>query len=197
MLSHLRPSKVKSKPYIKSSKKFYRIVWVQRQNPRSWSPIYSKRFLVDIEDSWRCTYMNNEWENKLNNDRNTKRTLNTLSRSCTKKVRKACYGYQRYELTALNNPPPGELPEDRTVGSRRFEVIGVEYAEQWTTTPIWRRTLKHLLFLCSLTRAVHIQAIQSQTTNKFIWALKLLIAQQGKLSKIYSGNAQTFVSGSE
>ena len=28
------------------------------------------------------------------------------------KVRKACYGCKRFQLTAFNNPPPGELPED-------------------------------------------------------------------------------------
>ena len=47
-------------------------------------------------------------------------------RSLTKKVRKTCYGCKRFQVTALINPLPGELPEDRTVGSRPFEVIGVD-----------------------------------------------------------------------
>ena len=42
-------------------------------------------------------------------------------------VRKKCYGCKRFQVTAFNNPPPGELPEDQTVGSRPFEVIGVDY----------------------------------------------------------------------
>ena len=49
--------------------------------------------------------------------------------SLTKKVRKACYGCKRFQVTAFNNPTPGELPGDRTVGSRPFGVIGVDYAE--------------------------------------------------------------------
>ena len=48
--------------------------------------------------------------------------------SLTKKVRKACYGYKKFQTTAFNNPPPEKLPEDRIVGSRTFEVIGVDYA---------------------------------------------------------------------
>ena len=49
-----------------------------------------------------------------------------------------------------------------------------------------------LLFSCSLTRAVHIQALQNQATNEFVWALKLFIARRGRAHKIYIDNAQTF-----
>ena len=101
--------------------------------------------------------------------------------SLTKKVRKACYGCKRFQVTAFNNPPPGELPEDRTVRSRPFEVIGADYAEpMYYRTNMSRGSKAYLLlFSCSLTRAVHIQALQNQTTNEFIRALKLFIARQG------------------
>ena len=39
-------------------------------------------------------------------------------RSLTKKIRKACYDCKRFQVTTFNNPPPGELPEDRTVSNR-------------------------------------------------------------------------------
>ena len=54
-----------------------------------------------------------------------------------------------------------------------------------------------LLFLYRLTRAVHIQALQNQTTNEFIRALKLLIAKRGRPRRIYSDNAQTLVSAAK
>ena len=102
------------------------------------------------------------------------------------------YGCKRlFQVTAFNNAPPGELLEDRTVGSRTFEVIRVDYAG-----PIYYRTNKSrgskvymLLFLFSLTRAVHIQALQNQTTNEFIRALNLFITRRGRPPKIYSDNA--------
>ena len=41
------------------------------------------------------------------------------------------------------------------------------------------------------------QALQSQTTNEYIWAQKLFIKRQGRSSKIYSDNAQTINSASK
>ena len=119
-------------------------------------------------------------------------------RSLTK-VRKACHDCKRPQVTAFNNLSPGELPEDRTVGSRSFEVLGVDHAG-----PIYYHTKKSrgskvflLIFLRNLTRAVHIQALQNQTTNEFIQALKLFIARRRRPCKIYSDNAQTFLSAAK
>ena len=77
--------------------------------------------------------------------------------------------------------------------------MGVDYAG-----PIYYRTNKSrgskanlLLFSGSLTRAAHIQAFQSQTTNEFIRTLKLFITQRGRPWEIYSDNAQTFVSAAK
>ena len=69
-------------------------------------------------------------------------------RSLTKKVRKACYSCQRFQVTAFNNTPPGELPKDRTVGSRPFEVIRGDYAEpmHYRTNRLRRSKACHLLF---------------------------------------------------
>ena len=130
-------------------------------------------------------------EGKLNNGRRTKRILDTLSMVTHQEDQKS-YGCKRlFQVTAFNNAPPGELLEDRTVGSRTFEVIRVDYAG-----PIYYRTNKSrgskvymLLFLFSLTRAVHIQALQNQTTNEFIRALNLFITRRGRPPKIYSDNA--------
>ena len=38
-------------------------------------------------------------------------------RQLTKRVIRRCYGCKRFNLTALANPPPGNLPQDRTVGN--------------------------------------------------------------------------------
>ena len=49
-------------------------------------------------------------------------------RRLTKKVRSHCNGCKRFQTTAFAKPPTGNLPKDRTEGSRPFQVIGVDYA---------------------------------------------------------------------
>ena len=45
-----------------------------------------------------------------------------------RKTIKNCYGCQRFQAKALEQPTPGNLPRDRTEGSRPFQTIGVDFA---------------------------------------------------------------------
>ena len=49
-------------------------------------------------------------------------------RHLVKKTVKACYGCKRFLAKALDDPPPGNLPRDRTEGRAAFKVVGVDYA---------------------------------------------------------------------
>lgn len=116
-------------------------------------------------------------------------------RSMTKRVIKRCYGCKRFQATAFTDPPPGNLPRDRTEGSSPFQVVGVDYAG-----PIKYRTSKNregkayiLLYACSLTRAVYLELTKTLETEEFIATLKRLIARKGRPEKIYSDNGKTFV----
>ena len=116
-------------------------------------------------------------------------------RSMTKRVIKRCYGCKRLQATAFTDPPPGNLPRDRTEGSSPFQVVGVDYAG-----PIKYRTSKNregkayiLLYACSLTRAVYLELTKTLETEEFIATLKRLIARKGRPEKIYSDNGKTFV----
>ena len=82
-------------------------------------------------------------------------------RCLVKKIRKDCHGCKRFQVTAFADPPPGNLPLDRTVGSRAFQVIGVDYAGPlyYKVGPNKERKAYVLLFACSLSRAVHLQAL--------------------------------------
>ena len=53
------------------------------------------------------------------------------------------------------------------------------------------------LLTCSLSRAIHLEALTNQTTREFIHALKRLIARRGRSKVIYSDNAKTFVAASK
>ena len=53
------------------------------------------------------------------------------------------------------------------------------------------------MFPCSLSRAIHLEVLPNQTTQQFIYALKLLIARRGRPKVIYSDNTKTFVAASK
>ena len=109
-------------------------------------------------------------------------------------MKKKCNDCKRFRAVAVVNPPPGNLPTDRTVGSSAFQVIGVDYAG-----PIPYRTAKNrerksyiLLYTCSLSRAIH-ELLPDLTTAEFIYSLKKFISRRGRPRKIYSDNGKTFV----
>ena len=47
-------------------------------------------------------------------------------RRLAKQVIRSCHGCKKFQAVA--NPPPGNLPQDRTEGNIPFQVIGVDYA---------------------------------------------------------------------
>ena len=70
-------------------------------------------------------------------------------------MRKACYSCKRFQLTALDKPPPGNLSLDKIVRPKAFQLVDVNYAN-----PIYYKDLRtkeakaYILFTtCSLTRA--------------------------------------------
>ena len=76
-------------------------------------------------------------------------------RQLAKQVIRSCHGCKKFQAVAFANPPPGNLPQDRTQGYIPFQVIGVDYAG-----PILYRSGKSgegkayvILYSCSLTRA--------------------------------------------
>jgi hypothetical protein len=96
-------------------------------------------------------------------------------------------------------PPPGNLPRDRTEGSWPFQVVGIDYAG-----PILYRTTKNhekksyiLLCACSLTRSIYLELVPNLTTEECIRSLKRLIARRGRSDKIYSDNGKTFVAAAK
>ena len=120
-------------------------------------------------------------------------------RQSTKKVIASCYGCKRFQVTAYHNPPVGNLPLDRTVGSTPFEVLGVDYAR-----PLIYKINKTkdgkayiLLFACSLTRSIHLELLRDQTIENFIKSFKRFIARRGRPRKVYSDNGKTFVAAAK
>ena len=54
-----------------------------------------------------------------------------------------------------------------------------------------------ILYACSLTRGLYLELLSNQETEEFLRSLKRLIARRGRLEKIYSDNAKTFVAAAK
>ena len=98
-------------------------------------------------------------------------------RQLTRKVIKSCYGCRRFQANAVQQPPPGLLPQDRTTGSRPFEAISVDFAGPIKYVKRRKDEGKAyvLLYGCSLTRAVYLELMPSLDTTKFIERFKQFI----------------------
>ena len=120
-------------------------------------------------------------------------------RQLAKKLRKGCFGCKRMHATPLHPPPPGMLPPERTVGSRPFEVIGLDYAGPFPYKVSKKKEGKAylMLYTCSLTRAVHLELLPDQTAKTFVPSLKAMIARRGRPKRIYSDNFSTFISSAK
>ena len=115
-------------------------------------------------------------------------------RRLVKKLRGGCYGCKRFRAKAYQTPPPGNLPKNRTEGSRPFQVIGVDFAGpiRYTSRAKTESKAYLALYACSLTRAVHLDLLKSMETPEFIASLKRFIARRGRPERIYSDNGSTF-----
>ncbi|XP_046846737.1 uncharacterized protein LOC124440388 [Xenia sp. Carnegie-2017] len=120
-------------------------------------------------------------------------------RQLTKKVRSRCNGCKRFQASAFAKPPTGNLPKDRTEGSRPFQVIGVDYAGPFIYKKRAGKEGKAYLLLvgCSLTRAVQLEMLPDMSTEEFMHSFKKLVARRGKPDKVYSDNAKTFVAAAK
>jgi hypothetical protein len=120
-------------------------------------------------------------------------------RQLARSVNTRCFGCKKFHTTAFHNPPPRNLPVERTEGSSPFEVIGVDYAGPIVYKVSKKREGKSYIVLlaCSLSRAIHLELLTDQTTDGFIHCLKRFIARRGRPSTIYSDNGKRFVAAAK
>lgn len=91
----------------------------------------------------------------------------------------------------------GSLPEGRVSPSRVFEKVGIDYGGPFHIK--MHRVRKPLilksyivLFVCFITKAVHIELVTDLTTESFINCLKRFISRRNRPSEIHCDNASTF-----
>ena len=79
----------------------------------------------------------------------------------TKRVINECVECKRFQVTALANPPTGNLPKERREGSVPFKSIGVDFAGPIKYLSKSKREMKPciLLYAYSSTRAVYLDLL--------------------------------------
>ena len=117
----------------------------------------------------------------------------------TKRVINECVECKRFQVTALANPPTGNLPKERTEGSVPIKSIGVDFAGPIKYFSKNKSDMKAyiLLYACGSTRAVYLDLLPDQTTEHLLRSLKLFVAKRGRPEKIFSDNGRTYVSTSK
>lgn len=114
-----------------------------------------------------------------------------------KKVLRNCIICFKVKPRSLNTLM-GELPSARLTPTKPFFNSGVDYAGPFNIKSSKLRGSKTLkayccIFVCFVTRAVHIEVVSDLTTECFLNALKRFIARRGKCKNIYSDCGTNFV----
>ncbi|GFW65168.1 integrase catalytic domain-containing protein [Trichonephila clavipes] len=92
----------------------------------------------------------------------------------------------------------GNLPRDRVVPDYPFNCSGVDF--RGTFMIRYKNQGKGILhkiyicvFVCYVSKAIHIEIVSDLTSNAFIATLKRFFSRRGKCAKLYSDNGKTFV----
>ncbi|XP_049887043.1 uncharacterized protein LOC126381635 isoform X1 [Pectinophora gossypiella] len=91
----------------------------------------------------------------------------------------------------------GSLPSDRVNPCRVFKKVGIDYGGPFNVKmlrvrkPVIQKAYI-LIFVCFITKAIHVELCTDLTTDCFLNALKRFISRRNKPSIIYCDNASTF-----
>lgn len=98
----------------------------------------------------------------------------------------------------ITNQHMGNLPKQRVIEANPFEITGVDFGGPMMIRESHRRGKVHTskcyiaVFICFVTKAIHLELVTSLTTEAFIATLKRFISRRGNCKHIYSDNATNF-----
>ncbi|XP_055701637.1 uncharacterized protein LOC129800919 [Phlebotomus papatasi] len=91
-------------------------------------------------------------------------------------------------------------PENRVCQFRVFTHTGIDFCGPFYLKPLTRKGASPkvyvCVYICLTTRAVHLEMVESLTTDAFIGSLKRFTARRGMPQHIYCDNATNFVGAS-
>lgn len=117
-----------------------------------------------------------------------RRAARTITRSCN-----ICRRFRGHPIQQLM----GSLPKERVTAARPFAFCGVDYfgpikvrRNQTRSSPTDVGYVA--VFICLVTRMIHLECVSDLTTARFLWALQRLAAIYQMPLKMCSDNAKTF-----
>ena len=141
----------------------------------------------------------------LHNHIGLSQTLSLYRQRCwTPKIRSRikclllrCVTCRRVKGRTLSQPLPPPLPAERVQWVPPFSHVGVDHTGSYVIRdPQGRKSKVYIcLFVCTTTRAVHLEVVEDLTTSKFILCLRRLAATKGMPKLILSDNHRTFIAG--
>jgi hypothetical protein len=111
-----------------------------------------------------------------------RKAVNRIVRSCV-----VCRLHSEKSPTVPESP----LPEDRVKNAKAFEVSGVDLAGPLFLKEEGKSWI--VLFTCAVYRCVHLELVNSLSTDAFLLALHRFISRRGRPVIIYSDNGTNFV----
>jgi len=118
-------------------------------------------------------------------------------RNIARKISRKCVKCFRYKPVVVQ-PIMGNLPQARIEPVKPFQRSGVDFAGPFQVKCSLRRNAASnkayaCMWVCFVTKAVHIELVGDLTTQSFMNALKRFCDRRGLVSDIYSDNATNFV----
>lgn len=117
-----------------------------------------------------------------------KRIANKIVNECV-----TCFRAKPY----TSSPIMGDLPSKRVTPAPPFYTVGLDYAGPFILRDRRGRGFKTYksyiaIFICFVTKAVHLELITGLETDAFIAAFRRFIARRGKPRELVSDNGTTF-----
>lgn len=118
-------------------------------------------------------------------------------RNIARKIMRQCVKCFKYKPIVVQ-PIMGDLPKSRVEPARAFSRCGVDFAGPVYVRSSLRRKSPTdkayiCLWVCFVTKAVHIELVSNLTTEAFLNALNRFFDRRGICTDIYSDNATNFV----
>jgi hypothetical protein len=117
------------------------------------------------------------------------REIKKLIRNCT-----TCFRFEAQPSAQIM----ADLPQDRVTISRPFSRVGVDFggpfllkSSKLRKAPVFKCYMA--IFVCMITKAVHIELVTSLSTEDFILSLKRFISRRGNPNTIFCDNGTNFV----
>ncbi|CAG7734382.1 unnamed protein product, partial [Allacma fusca] len=116
-------------------------------------------------------------------------------RDAVRKQIQRCIRCRRFR-TETATQMMGDLPSVRVTATRAFFKVGIDFAGPITLRRGRGNAMQKgyiAIFICMVTRAMHLEVVTSLTTDAFLSVLKRFVSRRGLPSDIYSDCGRTFV----